>query len=62
MENIMRRSPVSFDAGPAKAEMRDNWSVTLRKRALCDRFEPPIAMGFTRRGNCQGATLGDSYP
>ena len=29
MENIMRRSPVSFDAGPAKAEMRDNWSVTL---------------------------------
>ncbi len=29
MENIIRRSPVSFDAGPAKTEMRDNWSVTL---------------------------------
>jgi hypothetical protein len=29
MENLIRRSPVSFDAGPAKTEMRDNWNVVL---------------------------------
>ena len=29
METIIRRSPVSFDAGPAKTEMRDNWNVVL---------------------------------
>jgi len=29
MENIIRRSPVSFDTGPAKTEMRDNWTVVL---------------------------------
>jgi len=29
MDNIIRRSPVSFDAQPTKTEMRDNWSVTL---------------------------------
>jgi hypothetical protein len=29
MENIIRRSPVSFDIRPAKTEMRDNWSVAL---------------------------------
>jgi hypothetical protein len=29
MENIIRRSPVSFDGGPAKTEMRDNWTVAL---------------------------------
>ncbi len=29
MENIIRQSPVSFDAQPAKTEMRDNWSVVL---------------------------------
>jgi len=29
MENIIRRSPVSFDAQAAKTEMRDNWPVAL---------------------------------
>jgi len=29
MENIIRRSPVSFDARPAKTETRDNWTVVL---------------------------------
>ena len=29
MENIIRRSPVSFDVQPAKTEMRDNWTVAL---------------------------------
>jgi hypothetical protein len=29
MENIIRRSPASFDAHAAKTEMRDNWSVVL---------------------------------
>jgi hypothetical protein len=29
MENIIRRSAVSFDAAPAKTEERDNWSVVL---------------------------------
>jgi len=29
MENIIRRSPVSFDAQAAKTEMRDNWTVVL---------------------------------
>ena len=29
MENIIRRSPVSFDAQPAKTEIRDNWIVVL---------------------------------
>jgi hypothetical protein len=29
MDNIIRRSPVSFDIRPAKTEMRDNWSVAL---------------------------------
>ena len=29
MENIIRRSPVSFDVRPAKTEMRDNWTVVL---------------------------------
>ena len=29
MENIIRRSPVSFDAQAAKTEMRANWTVVL---------------------------------
>jgi hypothetical protein len=29
MENIIRRTAVSFDAAPAKTEERDNWSVVL---------------------------------
>ena len=29
MENIIRRSAVSFDAAPARTEERDNWSVVL---------------------------------
>ena len=29
MENIIRRSPVSFDANPAKTEARNNWTVVL---------------------------------
>ena len=29
MENIIRRSAVSFDAAPARTEARDNWSVVL---------------------------------
>jgi len=29
MENIIRRSPVSFDVRPAKTETRDNWTVVL---------------------------------
>ena len=29
MENIIRRSAVSFDAAPEKTEERDNWSVVL---------------------------------
>jgi hypothetical protein len=29
MENINRRSPVSFDAQPAETEIRDNWTVVL---------------------------------
>ncbi|MGB5750663.1 MAG: sarcosine oxidase subunit gamma SoxG [Desulfobacterales bacterium] len=29
MENIIRRSAVSFDAVPSKTEERDNWSVVL---------------------------------
>ncbi len=29
MENIIRRSPVSFGARPAKTETRDNWTVVL---------------------------------
>jgi hypothetical protein len=29
MENIIRRSAVSFDAVPARTEERDNWSVVL---------------------------------
>ena len=29
MEKIIRRSPVSFDAQPAKTEIRDNWTVVL---------------------------------
>ena len=29
MENIIRRSPVSFDVNPAKTETRNNWSVVL---------------------------------
>ena len=29
MENIIRRSPVSFDAQPVKTEMRANWTVVL---------------------------------
>ena len=33
MENIIRRTPVSFDAQPAKTEMRDNWSVVLEYEA-----------------------------
>jgi hypothetical protein len=33
MENIIRRSPVSFDTGPAKTEMRDNWSIVLEYEA-----------------------------
>jgi len=33
MENIIRRSPVSFDGGPAKTEMRDNWSIVLEYEA-----------------------------
>ncbi len=30
MENIIRRSPVSFVVRPAKTEMRDNWTVALQ--------------------------------
>ena len=33
MENIIRRSAVSFDATPAKTETRDNWSVVLEYEA-----------------------------
>ena len=33
MEHIIRRSPVSFDTGPAKTEMRDNWSIVLEYEA-----------------------------
>jgi hypothetical protein len=33
MENIIRRSPVSFDAQPEKTEMRDNWTVVLEYQA-----------------------------
>jgi len=33
MENIIRRSPVSFDSRPAKTEMRDNWTVVLEYEA-----------------------------
>jgi hypothetical protein len=29
MENVIRRTAVSFDAAPAKTEGRDNWSVVL---------------------------------
>ena len=29
MENIIRRSPVAFDAQPAKTEIRANWTVVL---------------------------------
>ena len=29
MENIIRRSPVSFDARPTKTETRDSWTVVL---------------------------------
>ena len=29
MENIVRRSPVSFDVRPTKTETRDNWTVAL---------------------------------
>ena len=29
MENIIRRSPVSFDVKPAKTETRENWTVVL---------------------------------
>jgi len=33
MENIIRRSPISFDAQAAKTEMRDNWNVVLEYEA-----------------------------
>ena len=33
MENIIRRSAVSFDATPAKTEARDNWAVVLEYEA-----------------------------
>jgi hypothetical protein len=36
MENLIRRSPVSFDAGPVKTEMRDNWTVVLEYKAEGD--------------------------
>ncbi len=29
MKNIIRRSPLSFEAKPAKTEIRDNWTVVL---------------------------------
>jgi hypothetical protein len=29
MENIIRRSPVSFDVQPAKTETRENWTIAL---------------------------------
>lgn len=33
MEKLIRRSPVSFDTGPVKTEMRDNWTVVLEYEA-----------------------------
>ncbi|MGD9139734.1 MAG: sarcosine oxidase subunit gamma SoxG [Desulfobacterales bacterium] len=33
MENIIRRSPVTFDAKPAKVETRENWRVVLEYEA-----------------------------
>lgn len=46
MENMIRRSPVSFDAAPAKTEERDNWSVVLEYE---DEGEGPYVVDLSHR-------------
>ena len=61
MDNIIRRSPVSFDAGPAKTEMRDNWTVALEY--VAEESGPyVIDLSHRSRWDLQDAEIGKVQP
>ncbi|CAB1068280.1 hypothetical protein D1AOALGA4SA_296 [Olavius algarvensis Delta 1 endosymbiont] len=45
-ENIIRRSPVTFDGTPARTEMRDNWTVALEYK---DQGDGPWLIDLSHR-------------
>ena len=57
MENMIRRSPVSFDAAPAITEERDNWSVVLEYE---DQGAGPYVIDLSHRArwDLQDAEIG----
>jgi hypothetical protein len=61
MENMIRRSPVSFDAAPAKTEERDNWSVVLEYE---DQGAGPyvVDLSHRERWDLQDAEIGGIQP
>jgi len=61
MENIVRRSAVSFDVTPAKMEERDNWSVVLEYE---DQGAGPYVVDLSHRArwDLQDAQIGGSQP
>ena len=61
MENIIRRSPVSFDARPAETEMRDNWTVVLNYDAEND-GPHVIDLSHHMRWDLQAADLAGVQP
>jgi hypothetical protein len=61
MENIIRRSPVSFDAQPAETEIRDNWSVVLEYDA--EGTGPYVVdLSHRTRWDIQGADIAEFHP
>ena len=61
MENMIRRSPVSFDAAPAKTEERDNWSVVLEYE---DQGAGPYVIDLSHRArwDLQDGEIGGIQP
>ena len=61
MENMIRRSPVSFDAAPVKTDERDNWSVVLEYE---DQGAGPYVIDLSHRArwDLQDAQIGGSQP
>jgi hypothetical protein len=61
MENMIRRSALSFDATPAKTEERDNWSVVLEYE---DQGAGPYVIDLSHRArwDLQDAEIGGIQP
>ena len=61
MENMIRRSPVSFDAAPVKTDERDNWSVVLEYE---DQRAGPYVIDLSHRArwDLQDAEIGGIQP